>query len=66
MDKTIQNSWNEAVVVSDEGGIVRLLMRPGDSETRAKYVNLTPEQADELGRTLRAFAHLLEPQESSI
>ncbi len=61
--KTLHNSWDERIEVSDEGGIIRLQLRPNDN---VRYVNLTPEQADELGRTLQAFAQILEAQESSI
>lgn len=61
--KTIKNSWGEHVAVSTEGGLIALRIV---SDERAPYLNLTPEQADELGRSLSAFALIQGAQESSV
>jgi hypothetical protein len=59
--KTIKNSWHEEVEVGDEGGLITLRI----NAERTAYLNLTPEQASELGGALKAFALILEAQESS-
>jgi hypothetical protein len=58
--KVIENSWNERVEVSGEGALVALRIEA----ERTAYLNLTVEQADELGLALRAFATIMSSQES--
>lgn len=60
--KTIQNSWQEKVEVSTKGGLIEIQI---EADERRPYLRLTPEQADELGRSLCAFALIQEAQESS-